>query len=349
MVILDPMLREVGISEKATKSLDDHSIEYFVFEELTEGSATKTIEQALTLARQAHVHGVIGIGGNKVLNVSKAVCGLYYESHDLYEFVDGAVPGVAPLPLICVPTTIRSPYLFSTFTPVVDSRSKSTKLIKSKNSICKLAVFDTNLTVSLTENQIASMALEVLCLATEAYLSPRASFFSDMVAEKAVELTGYGRDGAPSLMITTPSEVLLSQGGCMAGLASSIASQGAATLLALSINTKFKISQSLVTAILFPYIIEDHAKFKGERIARLAKILRAAPETATVEEACAAYAENIRERIAKANLPARLKDLSLGMDELTLAAEDAGQLDMVNYLPRSMTSDDLFDLIKLAF
>ena len=150
-------------------------------------------------------------------------------------------------------------------------------------------------------------------------------------------------------MITTPSEVLLSQGGCMAGLASSIASQGAATLLALSINTKFKISQSLVTAILFPYIIEDHAKFKGERIARLAKILRAAPETATVEEACAAYAENIRERIAKANLPARLKDLSLGIDELTLAAEDAGQLDMVNYLPRSMTSDDLFDLIKLAF
>ena len=35
--------------------------------------------------------------------------------------------------------------------------------------------------------------------------------------------------------------------------------------------------------------------------------------------------------------------------ELALAAEDAGQLDMVNYLPRSMTSDDLFDLIKLAF
>ena len=118
MVILDPMLREVGIAEKATKSLDDHNIEYFVFEEVSEGAATKTIEQALTLARQAHVHGVIGIGGNKVLNVAKAVCGLYYESHDLYDFVEGAVPGVAPLPLVCVPTTIRSPYLFSTFTPV---------------------------------------------------------------------------------------------------------------------------------------------------------------------------------------------------------------------------------------
>ena len=212
-----------------------------------------------------------------------------------------------------------------------------------------MALFDPNLTVSLSENQLLSMSLEVLCLATEAYLSPKASFFSDMVAEKAIELTGYALDGAPSLMVTTPSEVLLSQGGCMAGLASSTSSQGAATLLALSTYTKYGISQSLVTSILFPYIIEDHAKFKGERIARLAKILRVAPNEASDEEACAAYADNIRQRIAKANLPARLKDLQISIDQFSLAAEDAGQLEMINFLPRSMTSDDLFDLIKLAY
>jgi len=34
---------------------------------------------------------------------------------------------------------------------------------------------------------------------------------------------------------------------------------------------------------------------------------------------------------------------------LALAAEDAGKLDFINSLPRSMTSDDLFSLIKLAF
>ncbi len=135
----------------------------------------------------------------------------------------------------------------------------------------------------------------------------------------------------------------------MAGLASSTSSQGAATLLALSAYTKFGISQSLVTSILFPYIIEDYAKFKGDRIARLAKILRAATDEASDEEACVAYADYIRKKIAKSNLPARLKDLQVSIEQLSIAVEDAGQLEMMNFLPRSMTSDDLFDLMKLAY
>ena len=349
MVVLDPILKQVGISEKVTKPLDDGKIDYFIFDSVAGIANTLMVEQALELARGAHINGVIGVGGTQALNLAKIVCEVYNENHDFYEFVDGAVPSVAPLPLICVPSTIRNPYVFSNFTPIVDSRSNSTKIIKNKNAICKLALFDPNLTVSLSENQLSSMSLEVLCLATEAYLSPKASFFSDMVAEKAIELTGYALDGAPSLMVTTPSEILLSQGGCMAGLASSTSSQGAATLLALSTYTKYGISQSLVTSILFPYIIEDYAKFKGDRIARLAKILRAAPNEASDEEACAAYADYVRKKIAKSNLPARLKDLQVSIEQLSIAVEDAGQLEIMNFLPRSMTSDDLFDLMKLAY
>ena len=135
----------------------------------------------------------------------------------------------------------------------------------------------------------------------------------------------------------------------MSSLACSMASPGAATVLALTVNGRFKASRSLVSSILLPYIIEDSAKFKGERIAKLAKILRAASEEATQEEACAAFAENIRQRLAKANLPARLKDLSVSIEQLALAAEDAGGLELTDYLPRSMNSDDLFDLIKQAF
>ena len=50
-----------------------------------------------------------------------------------------------------------------------------------------------------------------------------------------------------------------------------------------------------------------------------------------------------------ANLPARLKDMSVTIEQLSLAAEDAGQLELINYLPRSTNADDLFDLIKQAF
>ena len=117
----------------------------------------------------------------------------------------------------------------------------------------------------------------------------------------------------------------------------------------MCINARYKISRSLVTTILFPYMVEECAKFKADRIAALAKKMGIAQTDQSNEDAAHAFAENIRQRIAKANLPARLKDLSISLEQLALAAEDAGQLDVVNSLPRSMNSDDLFGLIKTAF
>lgn len=349
MVILDPMLKEVGSSEKVLQPLVDRKLDFFIFENITEGATSRAVEQALMLARQAHIHGIIAIGGDKALCIGKAVAAVFHDSHDFYDFMDGASPSVAPMPLICVPTTIRDPFVFSSNIPIVDSRSNRTKILKTQNGICKMVLFDPNLCVTLSENQTKAMAIESLCLATEAYLSPKATFFSDMIAEKAVELIGYALDGVPSLTITTPQEILLSQGGCMASLASATASPGAATLLAMTINAKYRISRALISSIFFPHIIEDHAKFKGEKVAKLAKLLRAAPESATNEEASAAFSENIRQRIAQSNLPARLKDLSVSIEQLALASEDAGELELMNFLPKSMTSDDLFDLVKTAF
>lgn len=349
MVIIDPMLKEVGISDKILQPLNEHKVDYFIFDQISNGPNSQTIEQALTLARQAHVHGIIAVGGAKTIDIGKAVCSVFYEVHDLYEFIDGASPAVAPLPLICVPTTMRDPFIFSPFTPVVDSRSLKNKLIRNKDALCKLVIFDPNLSLTLTENQTASMSIETLAIAIESYISQKASFFSDMIVEKATELLGYALDGSPSLTITTPVEVLLTQGGCMASLACAMSAPGVAASLSQTINARYRISRSLTSSILLPYIIEDAAKFKADRIAKLSKILRAAPEDATQDEAVTALSEYVRQKIAKNNLPTRLKDLSISIDQLALAAEDAGELDLMNTLPRSMTSDDLFDLLKLAF
>ena len=112
MVIIDPMLKEVGISDKILQPLDEHKIDYFIFDEITNGATTQIISQALTLSREAHIHGVIAVGGAKTINIAKSVCSIFYEVHDLYEFVDGASPTVAPLPLLCVPSTMRDPFIF---------------------------------------------------------------------------------------------------------------------------------------------------------------------------------------------------------------------------------------------
>ena len=349
MVILDPFLNEAKLAEKILQSLIDRKIESFVFAEIAEGSTTRIIERAVKLAREGHVHGIIAVGGSKAMHIGRAVSALYYETHDIYSFVEGAVPTTASIPCTCIPTTFRCPHCFTPVIPVTDSRSNQLKMMKVQNSVCKLVLIDPNLMLSLTENQRATLSLELIGLATEAYLSQRANFFSDMFVEKGLEILSYALDGSPSLEISTPEEVLLSQAGVMISLATASASLGLSSLISMGIYARYHKSKSLVSSILLPYALEDAANYKASRLDKIAHLLRTCPDDINGDEAVKSLIEYVRQKIAKYNLPTRLKDLNLTVENLSLAIEDVGSVDIVNELPRSMTTDDLFSFIKIAF
>ena len=349
LVIMDPILTDLNLAEKVTNSLDERKIDCIKYGELTEGSSTKTIEIALSLAREGHVHGVIAVGGKKALNIGRAVAAFYNEIHDLYSFVDGATPNTTPLPCICVPSTYTYPFVFTNEIPVKDARSNRQVILKVQPNICRLCLVDPNMMLTFTKNQKMAISLETIAMAMEAYLSQKATFFSDMFVEKAMQLISYGMDGSPTLEVTTPEEVLLTQAGCMASVAAASSSLGVGSLLSLTINARNRLSKPLISSILLPYTIEDAMKYKMDRLDKLAHILRYADEDTHGEEAAQAFAENVRQRLAQENMPARLKDLQLTMEQLALCAEDAGQIEIVNKLPRSMTSDDLFEIIKTAY
>lgn len=349
IVIIDPLMKEFSIADKITQSLTDRKIEFFVFDEFTDGATSDAVSRALALAREGYVHGVIAVGGGKALHIGQAVAALYNEQHDLYDYIDGAVPTSGALPLICVPTTPRETFIYTQNIPVCDSRSRQIKMLSVPRPLCKLSLIDPSLMSMLTENQRLSMAMETVCLAVEAYISQKSSFFSDMLAEKSMELLVSALDGPASLEVTTPAEELLAQGGFMASLAAASSAPGMCTLLALAINSRFKISTSLVSDVLLPFFLEDAGNYKSARILRLAQIFRAADKDMSEADGVKALEENIRIRMAKINLPSRLKDLGISLEQLALAVEDAGQLPLMSSLSRSMTSDDLFAIVKAAF
>ena len=349
MIIADPVLNEFGTIQKITQSFTDRKIEHFVFSEISEGNTSQLAKRALALAKEGHVHGVIAIGGSKALNIGRIVAAFFNEIHDFNNFVDGALPTTSPIPCICVPTIFSTPFIFANEIPIKDSRNNQLKLMKVQNNLCKLVLVDPNLMLTLTQNQKSTIAIEVMSMAIEAYLSQKANFFSDMFVEKGLELLAYALDGSPSLDITTPEEILLAQAGIMISLASASSSLGLSSLLAMTINSRYQINKSLVSSILLSYSLEDAANFKRMQVEKLSHIMRVVPKEVTGPEAVKMFIDNIRQRIAKANLPTRLKDLQLSMEQLSLVAEDAGQIDIITKLPRSMSTDDIFDFIKNAY
>ncbi len=351
LIVLDPVLKENDSITKITDSLKEKNVDYFIFEEIPVGSDTETAKTVLKLAQNAKIHGVIAIGGERTIAIARIVCALYYETEKtIYDYIDNNL--VSPkkmLPLICLPSTNRDNAIFTDRIFITDARSTKAKIIKVQNGLCKLVLWDPNLQMTLTEKQTYCMSLEILAFAVEGYLSQKATFFSDMIIEKSVQLLNYAIDGTPSLSVTTPQEVLLAEAGCMASLGAASSSFGALNLLSATINARYKISSSLISAILLPYIIEDASTFKAEKLATLARILHAAQPESSTADAVASFADFVRQKIAKINIPARLKELSLSIEQLSLATEDAGELELINTLQRSMTTDDLFEIVKKAY
>ena len=95
--------------------------------------------------------------------------------------------------------------------------------------------------------------------------------------------------------------------------------------------------------------MEDAARARVDRIATIGKMLGVSTAGLSASDGAKAAIDDVRRRLALSGIPTRLKDLGLSIDQLVPAAEDAAALDLMNYIPRAMSSDDLFDLIKQAY
>ena len=349
MLIADPFLKEFGLIDKVVSAIEEKGISVFVFDDIPAAATSETLTSALSLARGAHVHGVISFGGLKTAVLGRAISSLYNEDHDLYEYLAGAQPYSAAIPFIEVPSTCRDPFLFLDRTPVIDARNRQVRLMKTQSAVCKAVIIDPNLYMHLSPNNAASMIFHAITLAIEGYVSTKSNFFSETVLGKSIEMLFLALDPEQSKLVGTPSELLIAQGGCLASMGAAASSPGVATAISLACNARYKTPSSLVCSVLLPYIMEDASRSKVDRIATIGKMLGVNNAGLSAGDCAHAAIDDIRRRLALAGLPTRLKDLDLSIDQLVPAVEDAIALDLMNYVPRAMSQDDLFDLVKQAY
>ena len=349
MLVADPILKEFGLIEKAVAALEEKGISVFLFDDIPSAATSTTLEEALSLARGAHVHGIISFGGQKTASLGRAIASLYNENHEVFEYLGGALPYSGALPFIEVPSTCRDPFVFMDRTPVIDARNRQIRLMKTQAAVCKAVIIDPNLYMNMSPNNAMSMIFHAISLAVEGYVSTKSNFFSETILGKSIEMLLLALDPEQSKLVGTPSEMLVAQGGCMASMGVAASSPGVATAISLACNARYKTSTSLVCSVLLPYVMEDASRARVDRIATIGKMLGVSSAGLDTAEVAKAAIDDIRRRLALAGLPTRLKDLGLSIDQLVPVSEDAAALDVMNYIPRALSSEDLFDLIKQAY
>jgi len=348
-LVTEAILYEGKVINKVQEVLDKKGIQHIVFDEVVPNATSTTVDDGVTLARGSHADVVIGLGGVRTLSIAKCIAMTATAQNDMDDFLSGVQPQNAPLAYIEVPTTCRDPFLFTDEYLMVDGRDRTGRIGRAQKGITRAVVLDPKLSLTLPAKYTATTIMDTLLGCIEGYLSARANLLSDTYLVRAIEMLGViVKEGIQSVD-DIRMRMNATMAGLLLGLGLSTSRQGIGAALSYAINARFMAPKSWVSTILLPAVMEFAVNVRGDRLAHVAKLLGEDVSDATSVEAPMRGIDALRRVISSLGLPTRLREFDLSLDEMIEVAGAARSFDMMNYLPRVVSTEDIYELIKSAF
>ena len=219
LVVADPMLATLGITERAQKILAGAGFNTQVFDGLKGEPKLADIDAATKLARAMEAKAIVGIGGGSALDMAKlvAACAASGLSAQAYQLCETPLPKNA-LPLIAVPTTAGTGSEV-TRTAVFANAAKIKVWAWGDEIKPRAAILDPELTVAVPPQVTAATGLDALVHAIEAATNRHRTDGNDLYALKAISLISENLEKA----ISNPSDLAargaMLLGSCYAGIA----------------------------------------------------------------------------------------------------------------------------------
>ena len=161
--------------------LSANGTEYVLFDRIEENPSLEVVDVAAALARIENVDFLVAIGGGSPMDAAKAISLLVkngsLQARDLYISMD-----IKGFPMVAVPTTAGTGSEVTPFS-ILTIHEKKTKQSIANNIFFDKAFLDGKYMMSLPESYTLSTALDILSHLVEGYLTTKANFLSDRIAE----------------------------------------------------------------------------------------------------------------------------------------------------------------------
>ncbi len=349
LIVTEAILYERNTIEQVLELLEKKNISYIVYDEVVPNATSSAVEEALLLARGSQAQVVIGMGGVRALSIAKCVAMAAGARTEVDDYLSGGQPQGTPLAYIEIPTTSRNPFMYQDDCLVVDARDRSAKIIPTQKNITKAVLIDPKLTLSLPPKYTAAILLETFLTAFEGYISTKNNVLTETLFLKAIE---HVTETIPQI-VQNPEDIKLriaaSTAGFITALGLSMSRQGMGSALVYALNARLMIPKSWVAAILLPHVLEFFINASSEKIMRLARILGEDVTGISSVDASKKAIEAVQRLTGGLEFQARLRDFNLKLDGVIEIASIARSFDMMNYLPRMASIEELCDVIKEAY
>jgi 1-propanol dehydrogenase len=347
-LVTDQAMVKFGFAGQVTRLLHQQQIRCRQYDQVASDPDISAIVSGMKLMDDDYPDLVIALGGGSVIDAAKAVMfALWHCRKD---------SGRRKPCFVAIPTTSGTGSEVTSFS-VIKSRSEKLVLV-DEFMLPDVAILDPQLVQSVPASITADTGMDVLCHALEAYVSRKASDFSDAMAEKVVQLVFNHLLTCYQQGSCLQAREKMHNASCMAGMAFTNASLGITHSLAHALGGMFGLPHGRANALLMAPVVAFNADVDGScdtpaahKYAALARLLGL--PSATAREGVNSLLVAIETLKQEMKLPANLH--AAGVDEhrfqvcLSELAHQALRDSCTPTNPRDVNAADLERLFLRAY
>lgn len=273
-----------------------------VFSEITPDPTISTVVQGIAQMHSLRPDVVIGFGGGSALDAAKAIVWFSRQF------------GIEIETCVAIPTTSGTGSEV-TSACVISDPDKGIKYPLFHNALYPdMAILDPRLVVSVPANITANTGMDVLTHALEAYVSSRASDFTDALAEKAAQIVFQYLPVAVKQGDCLATRGKMHNASTLAGMAFSQAGLGLNHAIAHQLGGQFHLAHGLANALLLTSVIRFNARDPraAKRYVRFAKACHLCSENANEITSLNALIHRIEQLIKQCSIPSFYEVLNDG-------------------------------------
>ncbi|WP_312702726.1 iron-containing alcohol dehydrogenase [Stutzerimonas nitrititolerans] len=285
LIVTDRMMVELGYAARLAEQLEQAGIASRCFADTEPEPTAASIRAGVQMVREGDFDSIVALGGGSPIDSAKAIGILGKFGGEMRDYRFPRDVSDAGLPLIAIPTTAGTGSEVTRFTIITDETSDEKMLCAGLGFMPVAALIDYELTLSLPPRVTADTGIDALTHAIEAYVSRKASLYSDAQALEAMRLLAPNLRSAFHEPRNLAAREAMMLGATLAGIAFSNASVALVHGMSRPIGAFFHVPHGLSNAMLLPAVAAFSIPAAPERYADCARAMGVASEGDSVETA----------------------------------------------------------------
>lgn len=353
LLVTDSGVVRLGFEAEIRGLLQAAGVAVTTFDQVQPDPTDRNVLDGLALLKEEHCQAIVALGGGSPIDTAKGISVLATNPLPLSQYAGYHKIPRPGLPLVAIPTTAGTGSEVTKVAVISDTERDVKMMLLSTNLLPSVALVDYELTMSMPAALTASVGVDTLTHAIEAYVSRKAHGLTDALALSCIQLVARYLRTACREPGNREARAGMMLAACQGGMAFANSSVCLVHGMSRPIGAMFHVPHGLSNAVLLPTVTRFSRSAAVERYATVARQLGCCGAEVSDEPAAEALVAGLERLNADLHVP-RLRDCR-GVEEARFRsatakmAQDALASGSPQNNPRVPTAEEIIKLYQEAW